>query len=552
MQASQSTPSPPPMGTARDTHKQHPLLLIDVSKTTMPFPNSGFNGQIISENEGMFLALMDNDSMDVDSSQGSLGDALVINKLFSPTQEDFDSITQLPTPIINNGSFGSFSPIEGSTLLDIQKMRRNTSLKRQGSMKERVISEYKPIERRQMASNMESKRVASNPIEITSNESAVHSPPSDDDTYGRLLFYSSKFDKHYKFIKVVGKGNFSDVVLVEAVDNPQVKMAIKIIKIPLKSKSQIKNFRYFLKRELNILYQLRYPNVIKLLDYNINISININEIETNEVLDDESDLEDTHKVQDESKIIAEDYENLSKNNNQLIFLNYCPGGNLFEFSSRYFRVHNKEPKYWHVVSIIVKEILLSVNYIHLNLIIHRDIKLENVLLNYSIEELLYSGSDIESITCLTDFGLAKRIKTSDQMLSTRCGSQDYIAPEVLMGLKYNGFLTDSWAVGVLIYCLLEDRLPFDLPSYNYLAQTGVSPSVIKRKMTKNTPAHRIAMIDWDWYVINDILNDETLDNSTKMIINNLKSIVDVFLVRKDRRLTVNELINDANFAWIRQ
>lgn len=545
MKASLSTPSPPPpmaINPTNDGHKQHPKLLIDVPKS--------FNELSFSGNESMFNSLINSDAMDLDPPQNTLGDALIIKKLFSPTQEDFDSITQLPTPIINNGSFGSFSPIEGSPL-DVHKIRGKSSLKRQGSLKERTISEYKPLERRQVTSTLNSKRVASNPVQNLSPDGSVPSPPSEDDLYERQVFYSSKFDKYFKYVKLIGKGNFSDVVLAEEVDNPESKLAIKIIKIPFKSRSQIKNYKYFLKRELNILFQLRYPNVIQLLDYNINLSINANEIETNDFIESESDFEDLTKQTEDSKFIKADYESLTRNNNQLIFLNYCPGGNLFEFSSRYFRIHNKNPKYWQVVLIMVKEILLSINYIHLNLIIHRDIKLENVLLNYSIQELLDNLQSVESITCLTDFGLAKRLKSNDQLLSTRCGSQDYVAPEVLMGLKYNGFLTDSWAVGVLIYCLLEDRLPFDLPSYNYLTQTGVSPSVIKRKMTKNTPAHRIAMIDWDWYVINDILADESLDSSTKLLINNLKSIVEVFLVRKDRRKTVAELLNDASFSWIK-
>ena len=74
-------------------------------------------------------------------------------------------------------------------------------------------------------------------------------------------------------------------------------------------------------------------------------------------------------------------------------------------------------------------------------------------------------------------------------MSTRCGSQDYIAPEILMGLKYNGKLTDTWSIGVIIYSILENRLPFDIPppssTTHYNSSTSPnrgSPTVIKKKI----------------------------------------------------------------------
>lgn len=69
------------------------------------------------------------------------------------------------------------------------------------------------------------------------------------------------------------------------------------------------------------------------------------------------------------------------------------------------------------------------------------------------------------------------------MLETRCGSEDYAAPEIILGQQYDGRATDSWALGVLLYALLENRLPFDdLPN----ARKG------------SHKAHRIARADWVW------------------------------------------------------
>lgn len=69
------------------------------------------------------------------------------------------------------------------------------------------------------------------------------------------------------------------------------------------------------------------------------------------------------------------------------------------------------------------------------------------------------------------------------MLTTRCGSEDYAAPEILLGQPYDGRATDAWALGVLLYALIEGRLPFDAP-----------PG--KPDRSRNT--HRIARCDWIW------------------------------------------------------
>ncbi|CAH6719169.1 serine/threonine-protein kinase Prr1p [[Candida] jaroonii] len=456
----------------------------------------------------------------------------------SPSSLNFEHITQLPTPIINSGSFGSFNSVGSpqSPPLEISKIRNKPMISK---FNNRAISEYRPIDGKVIQPIYE-KRITSNPLvgDIVEDDDMATDEIS---KYSSSVF-SSKFG-NFKFIKLLGTGNFSTVVMVEG--PAKAKMAVKIISIPLKRKSEIRNHKYFIKRELNILYQVEHPSIVKLLDYSINLSIPKGEIEHG-IVESESELEDN-----DEKDISADVEALSIDNNQLIYLNYCKGGNLFEFSSTNYKKYNRLPQYWKVINQFVIELIDAVRYLHENYIIHRDIKLENVLLNHTIEELLISDvqpKNLSPLICLTDFGLAKKLHRSHQLLSTRCGSTDYIAPEILMGLKYNGKLTDSWSVGVLIYCLIEDRLPFDLPNYSYLMNSGISPSVIKRKMSKNTPAHRIAMIDWDWYVINDL--QEKLDDTSLTIVNNLKKIVQLLIVRKDNRITMEQLVERQEFRDI--
>ena len=75
----------------------------------------------------------------------------------------------------------------------------------------------------------------------------------------------------------------------------------------------------------------------------------------------------------------------------------------------------------------------------------------------------------------------------DEKLETRCGSEDYAAPEVIMGQPYDGRATDAWSLGVLLYALLEARLPFD-------PHPGMSDAHRMRSRT----SHRIARVEWKW------------------------------------------------------
>jgi protein-serine/threonine kinase len=75
----------------------------------------------------------------------------------------------------------------------------------------------------------------------------------------------------------------------------------------------------------------------------------------------------------------------------------------------------------------------------------------------------------------------------DEKLTTRCGSDDYAAPEVIMGQPYDGRAVDAWSLGVLLYALLESRLPFDPP-----------PGMSDAHKLRSKTSHRIARVEWCW------------------------------------------------------
>ncbi|KAG5988555.1 hypothetical protein E4U43_004712 [Claviceps pusilla] len=168
----------------------------------------------------------------------------------------------------------------------------------------------------------------------------------------------------------------------------------------------------------------------------------------------------------------------------ILVLSYCPGGDLFDIATTQRKLITPA-----ILRRIFAEMVGAVKYLHEKNIVHRDIKLENVLVNLTPPELAAAvdwTTFPTSVITLADLGLSRRI-TDDEKLETRCGSDDYAAPEVIMGQPYDGRATDAWSLGVLLYALLESRLPFD-------PHPGMSDAHRMRSRT----SHRIARVEWRW------------------------------------------------------
>ncbi|EAY04492.1 CAMK family protein kinase [Trichomonas vaginalis G3] len=103
----------------------------------------------------------------------------------------------------------------------------------------------------------------------------------------------------------------------------------------------------------------------------------------------------------------------------------------------------------------VEQLLAAVERIHSLGIVHRDIKLENILI---------TSNDVLK---LSDFGLASI--TCDGIMKDNCGSYEYSAPEAISHAEFDGFKADMWGVGIIIYALFQKRLPFEdvRMGYNY-------------------------------------------------------------------------------------
>ncbi|KAG8233400.1 hypothetical protein J437_LFUL013393 [Ladona fulva] len=157
-----------------------------------------------------------------------------------------------------------------------------------------------------------------------------------------------------------------------------------------------------------------------------------------------------------------------------IFMRYAENGDLLDFLLRYGELSEDQAKLW------LRQLTLALSYLHGKGIVHRDIKCENVLITAKMN------------VKLSDFGFArmvavpgnKRITKDDKitihdgkklyLCETYCGSLSYTAPEVLRGKPYNATISDLWSLGVILYIMLNESMPFDSTNVRLLYDQQVN------------------------------------------------------------------------------
>ena len=133
---------------------------------------------------------------------------------------------------------------------------------------------------------------------------------------------------------------------------------------------------------------------------------------------------------------------LEDSKNYYIIMEYCEKGELFDY------IVNKERLNPAEASLFFYQLINGVEYIHQQGFAHRDLKPENLLLTKG------------KILKIIDFGLCHDFD-GENYLTTKCGSPSYAAPEILKGYPYDGFKTDIWCCGIILYAMLCGYLPFD-------------------------------------------------------------------------------------------
>lgn len=139
------------------------------------------------------------------------------------------------------------------------------------------------------------------------------------------------------------------------------------------------------------------------------------------------------------------------------------------------------------------QIGIAIRYLHNFGIVHRDLKLENVMM---------SDNTDSSVPKLVDFGLAKLIGPNEKA-DEPFGTLGYVAPEVLRKEPYS-FSCDLWSLGCIIYALLSGSLPFDHES-----QKETIKMTLENKLEFDLPC-------WDQ------ISDECKDLLTKLLLKDPK------------------------------
>lgn len=140
--------------------------------------------------------------------------------------------------------------------------------------------------------------------------------------------------------------------------------------------------------------------------------------------------------------ICQLYEVYSMTNHFYLLFEYVAGGQLLDYIISHGSLKEKNARKF------ARSITSALDYCHHNSIVHRDLKIENIMISDS--------GEIKII----DFGLSNLYRP-DQLLKTFCGSLYFAAPELLNAEPYVGPAIDVWSLGIVLYVLVCGKVPFD-------------------------------------------------------------------------------------------
>ncbi|XP_061507624.1 uncharacterized protein LOC1273841 isoform X6 [Anopheles gambiae] len=300
--------------------------------------------------------------------------------------------------------------------------------------------------------------------------------------------HRKKLRQRFDIIKKLGQGTYGKVQLGINKETGQ-EVAIKTIK---KSKIETEADLIRIRREVQIMSSVQHPNIIH---------------------------------------IYEVFENREK---MVLVMEFAAGGELYDYLSERKVLAEEEARR------IFRQVSTAIYYCHKHKICHRDLKLENILL------------DEHGNAKIADFGLSN-VFDEQRLLATFCGSPLYASPEIVKGTPYQGPEVDCWSLGVLLYTLVYGAMPFDGANFKRLVKqisqgdyfepkkpSRASPLI--REMLTVCPSHRanIEQICNHWWV-NEGYEESCLDLAEELA-NQTPVRLDVLLSLAPPSVTADQLL----------
>ena len=231
----------------------------------------------------------------------------------------------------------------------------------------------------------------------------------------------------YLLIKSIGKGNFGEVFLTEKQGYPQYYATKKMER----RKCEVPPLLNRLINEIRILTSVKHPNIVKYIDLK--------------------------KTKNHWYLITE----------------FISGGSLTDILHKYMAMYQR-PFPEDIVQHIMRQIVSAVQYLHFNRIIHRDLKLDNILVNFASD---YDKQTLNLKNCqvkIIDFGFATILNSdkTNTVLGTPPNMDPKILEQITTGIPTNGYTekVDIWSLGTLCYEMIMGYSPFRATNMQELYQ----------------------------------------------------------------------------------
>ena len=231
----------------------------------------------------------------------------------------------------------------------------------------------------------------------------------------------------YTLIKSIGKGNFGEVFLTQKQGYPQYYATKKMER----RKCEVPPLLNRLINEIRILTSVKHPNIVKYIDLK--------------------------KTKNHWYLITE----------------FISGGSLTDILHKYMAMYQR-PFPEDIVQHIMRQIVSAVQYLHFNRIIHRDLKLDNILVNFASD---YDKQTLNLKNCqvkIIDFGFATILNSdkTNTVLGTPPNMDPKILEQITTGIPTNGYTekVDIWSLGTLCYEMIMGYSPFRATNMQELYQ----------------------------------------------------------------------------------